>query len=186
MQEEAPAYWTAETGEERQAELFAKYGVERKEDLPVDLRGAELDLAERLSHRVFDRVLGGFYDRVEAQDRLYATLSFLSPAAAMLSLSPALAGSDFSHHRQFIDSAERYRRALVNRMNAEVMARPANHDGPRYKADAAVWEQIPQFRYSSPDLHSAWNAATPALGALSLWLIGSAVLLHFAARRLRP
>jgi ABC-2 type transport system permease protein len=184
--DEAPSYWTAEDAKKHQATLLAKYGAKDPADLRVDLRGAELDLSERHSHEVFDRVLGGFYDRVVAQDRAYAMLGWLSPTAAMQSLSPMLAGSDFVHHRRFIDGAERYRRALVNRMNQDVMAHPTGEGGVKHTNDASLWAQIPEFHHPAPSLSANWRHTAPAAAALLAWSLAALALLALAARRLRP
>jgi len=184
MIDEAAAYWTAEDSQRHKAQLLARYGVSRIEDIP-NPRMAELDLVERHSHRVFDRILGDFYARVAAQDRLFATLGLLSPTVAVQSLSAAVAGSDFSHHHDFIVSAERYRRMLVNRMNADGMAHDAHGDA-RHTNDARLWSQIPRFDYGGPPLGAATRTAMPALAALLLWLAGAWLLVGVAAARLRP
>lgn len=183
---EASGYWSAEQGKRQLQDLLKRYKVTRREDLPVDARGAELDLVERHSHQVFDRVLGGFYDQVEQQDRIFSTLGFLSPATAMQSVSPALTGSDFAHHRRFIVHAETYRRDLVNRMNADVMANPLNEGGPRHVNNESLWAQIPAFSHKAPRLSETWGIATPSLYALPLWLIAALFSLVIAARRLKP
>lgn len=184
--DEAPSFWTAEDAKRHRASLLAKYGASDPSDLRVDLRGAELDLSERHSHEVFDRVLGGFYDRVQAQDRAYAMLGGLSPTAAMQSLSPMLAGSDFVHHRRFIDGAEHYRRALVNRMNQDVMAHPVGDSGGKHTNGAGLWAQIPEFHHPAPGLSANWRNASPAVAGLLAWTLAALGLLAFASRRLRP
>ena len=184
--DEAPSFWTAEDAKKHQASLLAKYGVSDKRDLKVDLRGAELDLSERHSHEVFDRVLGGFYDRVQDQDRAYAAMGWLSPMAAMQSLSPLLAGSDFAHHRSFIDGAERYRRALVNRMNQDVMAHPLNGEQPRHTGGAGLWAQIDEFQHRPPALATAWRDGAAAVFALLGWSALAFAALLLGARRIRP
>jgi len=186
LQDEAPSFWTAEEAKKHRQALLARYGAKDVGDMRVDARGAELDLSERHSHQVFDRVLGGFYDRVAAQDRAFAAWGWLSPAAAMQSLSPMLAGSDFGHHRRFIDAAEQYRRALVNRMNEDVMAHPLNGAQPRHTNDESLWAQVPQFQAPQPALAANWRNAAPALAGLFGWAALAAGLLALAARRLRP
>ena len=184
MLDEAPAYWTAEDTAKHQAELLAQYGVARIEDIP-NFRMAELDLVERHSHRVFDRVLGAFYVRVADQDRLFAHLGFLSPATAAQTLSAAATGSDFAHHRTFIDFAERYRRDLVGRMNADGMAHAAG--GPeRHTNDATLWSQIPPFHYVAPRLGVGFRTGATAGLALGLWISAAALALVATGRKLRP
>lgn len=184
MAEEAPSFWSDAQNARNRAALLKRYGVTRIEDIP-NPRMAELDLMERHSHQVFDRVLGNFYGKVKAQDRLFAALGFLSPTVAAQASSASIAGSDFSHHQHFIDRAEDYRRDLVNAMNADGMAHHA-HDKERHVNDARLWSSIPEFRYEAPPLGRLSAAAWPAMSALLFWLILSAFLLNVSARRLRP
>lgn len=184
MLDEAPAYWSAEDSARHKRQLLAKYGVARLEDIP-NARMAELDLVERHSQQVFDRILGGFYARVAAQDRLFAGLGALSPTIAAQALSASLAGTDFTHQRDFIDTAERYRRALVDRMNAEGMAQPAN--GPERNAtNNRLWSEIPDFAYAPPPLGTGKGTVLPALIAFLLWIGVAWALLRSAARRITP
>lgn len=182
--EEAPAFWSDAENARSRAVLLKRYGVSRIEDIP-NFRMAELDLRERHSHQVFDRLLGGFYDKVAGQDRLFATLGFLSPVIAAQTSSASLTGTDFSHHRHFIDTAEQYRRNLVNAMNADGMAHRAQGT-ERHTNDATLWSQIPEFAYRAPSLGALTATALPAVFALLAWLGLAALLLTFAARRLRP
>lgn len=184
MLDEAPAYWSAEDSERHKRQLLVRYGVTRLEDIP-NARMAELDLVERHSHEVFDRVLGNFYSRVAGQDRLFASFGLLSPTIAGQTLSASLAGTDFTHQRDFIDTAERYRRSLVNRMNAEGMAHPAS-GAKRYTTGVRFWSQVPDFTYAVPALGSGTGTALPALLALLLWIGGAWLLLRAAARRIAP
>ena len=184
MASEAPAFWSDEQGQRNKQELLARYGVSTLADIP-NPRMAELDLMERHSHEVFDRILIPFYDQVERQDRWFALFGFLSPTIAVQAGSAALAGTDFSHHRHFIDTAERYRRELVNRMNADGMGHRA-HGAERHTNDERLWSQIPEFIYLAPPLGTTSMPAWPAFGALLLWLGIAAVLLAITARKLHP
>jgi len=184
MLDAAPAYWTAEQAERNRQAILRRHGVTRVEDVP-NYRMAELDLMERHSHAVFDQVLGGFYDKVAAQDRVFARLGVLSPAIAAQSLSAGATGADFSHHRHFIDHAERYRRELVNRMNGDGMSHAAQRV-QRHTADASLWSQIPPFDYRPPRLGEIPDTTAMALAALLLWIAGALAALGWAARGLKP
>lgn len=183
--DEAPSYWTAETARATEAAILADAGVTRRGELRGNFRGLELDRAERHSHAVYDRVLGGFHDQVVAQDRRFAALSWFSPAIALSALSPALAGTDFAQHRQFIDAAERYRRELVNAMNAAVIDHHPGVDGKAWSADATLWATQPEFKAPRPSLTAA-GAGSAALPALAGWLAVAVAALFLAARRLQP
>lgn len=184
LAEEAPAFWSDEQNARNRAALLQRYGVSRVEDIP-NPRMAELDLMERHSHAVFDRVLGGFYGKVASQDRLFAALGFLSPTIAAQASSASVTGSDFSHHRHFIDTAEGYRRNLVNAMNADGMAHRA-HGTERHTNDERLWARIPEFAYPAPPLGRFSSTALSAFAALLAWLGLAGLVLSLASRRLRP
>jgi ABC-2 type transport system permease protein len=184
MLDEAPAYWSPESSAEHKRTVLARYGVKRAEDLPIGARGAELDLAERRSHRVFDRVLGGLYTAIERQERDYAAFGLLSPAVAATALSATVAGTDFPQHRAFITSAEQYRRNLVNTMNDAVMHHIHNHSGMAPPDDVNLWSRVPAFHYDPPLLPLGLERAWPALVALLLWAVVAALALRAVARRL--
>jgi ABC-2 type transport system permease protein len=188
LADEAPAYSTPETGADHIGSILRRYGASRESDLAaqrINVRGAQLDLAERRAQEVFDREIGGFYDRVAAQDATYARLAWLSPAVAFDVASAAFAGTDFSHHRQFIDSAESYRRALVNRMNADLIPHPAV-DGREHTNDLALWSQVPAFEYEPPPAAHAVRSALSALLALGCWLLSACGLGAVGAKYVAP
>lgn len=183
---EAPAYWLADEAKARRAQLLHRHGVDSIDALPVDLRGAELDAAERHSHEVFDRVIGGYQQRMIEQDRHFRRWAALSPAIAAGALSQAFAGTDFGHHRAFVVAAETYRRALVNRMNAEVMRHAGDAPGGRYQADASLWRQIPDFAHRPPRVVDDGVLDAAAAAAISAWLALALAIFLWAARRVRP
>jgi ABC-2 type transport system permease protein len=184
--EEAPAYWLPEAGERMMAALLGRYGARRESEVPaINTRGLLLDGMERHAHEVFDREIGGYYDRVAAQDAAYARLSWLSPAVAFDVASAAFAGTDFFHHRHFIDVAERYRRALVNRMNADLIPNPAPN-GIEHTNDLALWSQIPAFTYTPPPLSHALDVSSAALLALACWMGAAVAFASVIAAVVRP
>ncbi|MBX3712117.1 MAG: DUF3526 domain-containing protein [Lysobacter sp.] len=183
---EAPAYWLADEAKARRAELLHRHGVDSVEALPVDLRGAELDAAERHSHGVFDRVIGGYQQRMAEQDGHFRRWAALSPAIAAGALSQAFAGTDFGHHRAFVVAAESYRRALVNRMNAEVMQHAGDAPGGRYQADASLWRQIPDFVHRPPRIMDDGVVDPVAWGSIAAWLALALAAFLWSARRVRP
>jgi ABC-2 type transport system permease protein len=187
LADEAPAYWTPEAGAEQIESILQRYQASREEDLQqkINIRGAQLDVAERHAQAVFDREIGRFYDRVQAQDRVYAQLGWLSPAIAFDAVSAAFAGTDFFHHRHFIDAAEQYRRGLVNRMNADLIPHPAVN-ARQHTNDETLWSQVPPFEYEPRPAWSAARSAAPGLVALAGWLVAAGVLLRVTATRIGP
>lgn len=179
---EAPSYWSAETGDNQAQLIMQEYGVDSPEDLPIDLRSALLDFNERHAQDVFDRVLGGFYDAVETQDKLYGTASIISPTAALRDLSSTIAGTDFTNHRHFIDSAETYRRDLVNKMNGELVEHTDKATG-HYQSDGSLWAQVPDFEFVAQPVGKSFASMVGPLLSLLLWLGLGVALLYTASRR---
>lgn len=185
LREEAPAYWTPEAGADQIAQILRRYGVSRESELTVNVRGAQLDVAERHAQAVFDREIGRFYDRVVAQDMSYARLGWLSPAIAFDVASAAFAGTDFVHHRHFIDFAERYRRELVNRMNADLIPNPAVNSR-LHTNNINLWSQVPRFEYRPLPVSDAARSSLPAILALVWWVAAGATIVAATAARVRP
>jgi ABC-2 type transport system permease protein len=98
----------------------------------------------------------------------------------MRSLSMALAGTDFAHHRDFVVAAEEYRRAIQRVMNDDITrnAKP----GAAYVANADLWSRVREFDYALPNARWALGQAAPSLMLLLAWLAGA---LWFAARATR-
>jgi ABC-2 type transport system permease protein len=182
---EAAEYWTPEYGDEQMAGILRRSGVSQVSDLTINDRGALLDAMERHAHEVFDREIGGFYDRVAAQDASYASLGALSPAVAFQVTSAALSGTDFKHHRHFIEFTEQYRRALVNRMNGDLIPNPTIN-GKLHTNDARLWSQVPAFEYRAIPALLALRSVTLPLFGLMGWLAGGAAAVAVAARYVRP
>jgi ABC-2 type transport system permease protein len=188
LERDVPAYWTAEVGAERLTTLLQRLGVEDEATLTerqLNLRGLELDYAERLAQSAFDREIGSFYQEVLAQDRLYSRMGWLSPAVAFEAVSPALAGTDFSQHLQFVQAAEHYRRDLVNRMNADLLPNPAVN-GVVHTNDERLWSQVASFAYPLPGWGNAWRVGATPLAALGAWFLGILTVFLWITPRLKP
>jgi ABC-2 type transport system permease protein len=92
--------------------VMKEYGVTRPEDLPIDWRGISLQEEEERNHPIFDRLFGGLFDVYRDQDRVLQSAGLIAPLLAVQSLSHALAGTDFEHHRRFV-FASRSRRVAA-------------------------------------------------------------------------
>jgi len=182
---EAPAYETAEQWEARRQSILSAFGVTNEQDAPINIRGAQLDQSERDGYVVFDRLLGGFHDEVEAQDRTFGWLSMLTPTVALQSSASAIVGANFRQHRHFIDAAESYRRDLVNRMNGEVMRRHRMHNA-NIATSRSLWEDTPAFVYQPPALKAVVKNVTIPLLLLCAWCGVAGLAAYRAAQRVQP
>lgn len=184
IEAETIAYDSAENWARRRRETMRAYGMTREDDLPISLRGAQLVDSESHGWRVYDRLLGGFYDKVQRQDDLYGLAGFLSPAISVAVASAGIAGTDFRQHRAYLDDAESYRRKLVMRMNMELRDHPVA-EGETYKGGQKLWADVDFFAYRPvPFAYILSSLATP-VSALVAWLVVAVGAAVVAARRIR-
>lgn len=175
----------------RQA-LLDRHRVARVEDLPFNYKGLLALEGERLSAALFDLYAAQSFAAQARQNAMVDAAGLLSPAIALRCLSMAAAGTDFAAHRRFLEQAEAYRYALVqrlNRMQAEAVtyaddsATDAGADR-RKRIGAAHWQALPDFRFVAPTGATLARAALPGLAMLGLWLVAASALLGWATRRL--
>lgn len=178
-EEEAPAYESADKWEARRVALI------KANTATANLRAAQLDQSERDSHEVFDRILGRFYDAVEYQDRTFGWLGAITPTVALQASGAAIAGTDFHHHRHFIDAAETYRRTMVNRLNGE-LGQHKEHEKMNESSSKQFWESIPAFTYRAPMLRGVIANATAPLLLLLGWCAIAGIAAWRAVKGIRP
>lgn len=171
--------------------VLERYGVSRVEDLPVNYKGVVAVEGERMTSTLFNRYAATSFAAQSEQRRLVEAVGLLSPAIALRSLSMAAAGTDLAGHRRFLDQAEAYRYALVQRLNemqansvtyADDVAEDAGAD-QRKRVSAENWRAMPDFRFVAPTGASLAAGALPGLAIVLGWLALALVLLAVAARR---
>lgn len=166
------------------AEVMKQYGVQRVEDLPVNLRGLALRRDDEIGYALYDELFGRLNGQFDTQDRMRAWAGAAFPLLGLQPLSMALAGTDRHHHQHFADAAEAHRR-LIQTATSDDLIRNQKHGDTSYVANQALWRSIPPFDYHPPSAAWAlWQAAQP-LALTLLWaaLCGGAA--WFAAQRLR-
>ncbi len=168
-----------------------RYGVTRLEDLPVNYKGLLGMEGERLTSALFDRYAGESFAAQARQNRLVDAAGLLSPVIALRSLSMAAADTDFAGHRRFLEQAETYRYALVQRLNrmqaedvtyADDVAVDAGADR-RKRVSGGSWQQMPDFIFHRPSGQMLAAAALPGLIVVIGWLALAALLLMRVTRR---
>ena len=172
--------------------LLARYGVAKVEDLPINYKGAVGIEGERLTSAVYGRYATANHVAQARQNALVDAMGLLSPTIALRSLSMAAAGTDLAGHQRFLEQAEAYRYALVQRLNRMQMedvsyaddgATDAGADR-RKRVSARNWQAMPDFRFIAPDGRTLAAAALPGLAIVFAWLAGALILLMVASRRL--
>lgn len=172
--------------------VLDRYGVTKVEDLPVNYKGVVALEGERMTSSLFNDYATRSFVAQDKQNAIVEAIGLLSPAIALRSLSMAAAGTDFAGHRRFLEQAEAYRYALVQRLNrmqaenvsfADDVATDAGADR-RKRVSANNWRAMPDFRFAAPDAATLAGSALPGLAVLLGWLALAAALLAAATRRL--
>jgi ABC-2 type transport system permease protein len=164
--------------------LLAQYKVSRTEDLPINFDGWMLMAGEEYGNGVFDKHYGQLWDTFQRQDRVQGLFALASPLLAVRSLSMAMAGTDFEHHKDFAVHAEQYRRTINRILNGDLTYRSRTGQ-TSYTADANLWRTIPEFSYQSPSTWWALSRQLAGLGMLLGWAALAAAGAWFAVWRLR-
>ncbi len=172
--------------------VLDRYGVKKVEDLPVNYKGVVGMEGERMTSSLFNRYAATSFAAQSEQNAIVEGIGLLSPAIALRSLSMAAAGTDFANHRRFLEQAEAYRYALVQRLNrmqaedvtfADDTATDADADR-RKRVSAGNWQAMPDFRFAAPSGEALAAGALPGLAIVLGWLALAAALLTLATRRL--
>ncbi len=161
------------------------YKVDSVKDLPVNMAGIRLDLGEQQDTRNAESQFNLVKQQLAGQKKIFNTGGLLSPFLSARMGSMGLAQTDPSSHWQFSDSAERYRRAFVNRMNRAISYESGKQEAfTEYKASSALWKDVAKFEYGV--VRDDNKEGQSHFMALSLWFLISAVLLILFSKKLNP
>lgn len=138
-------------------------------DLPLSKWGAALVKNDLAGYDVFDRHYAALWDSFEHQRRVQELSGFIAPTLALRSFSMAMAGTDFSQHRDFAEAGERHRRVIQDLVSADLAehADPLGNQHFSYNADPSFWAKVPRFDYRPPSAGFAWQSA---------WISGAVLL----------
>lgn len=171
-----------------------RYGVARVEDLPLNYRGLVAVEGEKFTSSLFDRYAEASFAEQKAQSGVVDMAGALSPAILVRRLSMAAAGTDLAGHQRFLDQAEAYRYAIVQRLNglqatavraADDAAKSSDVEAERRSRIAAEnFAAIPDFRFQPVAPDTLARSAAPGLLGLSVWALVLAGALVLTGRRL--
>jgi ABC-2 type transport system permease protein len=178
------------------ADLLARHGARRVEDLPMNLRGVVAQVGERKLTETLNR-----YARAQAaaearQAEVLARHGWFTPLLAVAEASRAVAGTDLVHHHRFLLEAEALRYAFVqglNKIHAEKLAYSddVRRSGDalaeeRTRVDATNWQLLERFRFEPDAAGSRITRAGPQWLMLCVWCVILASAGFWAGGRLKP
>ena len=165
-------------------QVLAEYGVDRVEDLPVQYAGLVSMEGERLTTKIHADSAARQLARETEQNAFVHRFAALSPLIAIRQLSMALAGTDPAAHHDFLDQAEAFRYAFVQKLNRLQVDLLPSIGGEDPRIAASYWQDIPRFAYDRPDpLDSPGRIAWP-FAVLLGWLAALGALALVAAQRI--
>ena len=179
----------------RQA-LLDEHGVDRVEDLPVNIRGVISDRAEEQLTDLLNEHAERRMAREQRQGQRLARFGWLSPVHGLGAVSRSLSGTDLNTHHRFMRQAEKLRFDFVQRLNeihatelryADDINRSIDAEAEqRTRVSADFWNLLDEFRFQPSPVAERLRSALPQGLSMLVWLslLWAAVL--FAARRLQP
>ena len=84
----------------------------------------------------------------------------------------ALAGTDFAQHAHFQKAAEDYRRLINREMNMDLAYNQKDTSNP-YVRGRDLWEKIPEFDYSAPNLGWVLSQQRLSVAMLAAWCLAA-------------
>lgn len=174
------------------ARVMDQYGVDREDDLPVNMRGIVAEASEASLTKVLNRYAEERMAEETAQAIVARNGAYLSPMLAIRNASMQLAGSDLENHHRFLREAEVARfdfvqglnRAHINELSYVDDINRGNDEasGMRARISADNWRVLQSFDFRPAPAGERVRAAAPGLLLLLLWCIAAAT---FAYRGLR-
>lgn len=164
--------------------VLKAYGVDSANQLPVKMGGLLMQADEDFNNEVYDKALLGISGIIAEQNKIGSLSAFIDPFMAIKNLSMAIAGTDMYHHFDFTRDAEAYRRDLIRKLNEQDADRTSVFKDEKGKMKKEFWEQIKDYKYTSPSLEWSLQNCMPELLALALWLMTSLLVIYFTANKI--
>lgn len=181
--------------EQLRADLFQQYGVQRLEDLPVNIRGLFAQQAEQALTASMNKYAEKRMQKETRQAQWMATQGWFAPPLALAIASRRIAGTDLAHHHRFLRQAEALRYEFVqglNRVHAEQLPYiddiNRNRDAAAYdrtRMAASNWRLLDSFALDRADAATRLARAAAPVASLAAWLGLLGILLFWVGGRVR-
>ncbi len=174
--------WSA-AAKKLEEETLKEYNVESIEDLPFNYDGYRMQKGEEHEAEVYFKHYKALKKTHNEQTNVYRRLALLSPYLPVRFASMSLAHTDYSTHWDFSDEAENYRIALQKALNDDFKDN-SEYGNWAYKADKALWSEIPEFSYKPPTLSELVQENSQNFAVITGWFVLAFLGLIFTSKRL--
>jgi len=178
------------------AGLLEEHGVDRVEDLDVNIRGVLAGMAEAKLTETLNVYAERRMDAEKRQADLLGGYGWLTPALAIAHTSRTLSGTDLDHYHRFLRQAEDFRFGFVqglNRAHAEELSYiddiNRNRDEEswmRARVGASNWQVVDEFHYEPASASIRLASAGSSISMLVVWLAVLSGMLAWTGGRLKP
>jgi len=175
-------FWNG-AAEDFRKKTLEEYGVETVEELPIAFGGLLLAEGEKYESKIYTKHFDLLRGQYEKQRNVYRTAGLLSPFLAVRFASMSLARTDYGFQWHFEDEAEKYRVELNTALNMNIAQNAKGVES--YKADAALWKNIPRFNYKMQPADKILSDHQIEYGILLLWSMVSLALMLLVANKIK-
>ena len=158
--------------------LLAEFKVDKIEDLPIDLAGARMIEEEATTNRLYDEIEQRVTEAKNRQNEIIGRFQFASPYIAIRAISSSMAATDRTHHFDFLDDAENYRRKYVKELNTLEMKRKKPGSIPEQRRQ--FWAQVSEFQPRFVSSSLSLSRCLAAMLCVSVWAILAVVASLYA------
>ena len=158
-----------ERAKELKEKVFAEYGVESADELPINFDAVQMQEGEIYSAMVYQKHFTELQETYQSQNRVSEWLGVVNPFLAMRHLSMTLSGSDYVAHADFQKQAETYRFEMVELLNNYMRDNSKTGDW-YFTVNDEVWSQMPPFEYQEPALGGVLSRSALSIFAVLVWV----------------
>jgi len=180
--------------EQLKKNLFAKYNVDKVEDLPINFRGTVAQFSEKKLTDVLNTFAEKRMQEELDQAHIARQFGWLTPTTAIRSFSMMISGTSLETHHRFLREAEKLRFDFVQSLN-KVHQDNLNYeaDANRYKnaetakaarVDAANWQVLSSFTFEPDTVSTRISHSFPYVLQLFFWIGAIGFILQIAIRKI--
>lgn len=149
--------------------LLTAHAVDSISQLPLNIRGLNLQRNEEYGYKIFEKNYGGLEADFLRQNAIMNWLDVLSPAQSIRSISAAVSGTDINKHIHFAKQAEQHRRLIAITMSDDIARNSIGIEN--YEVSPEFWKKVAPFNYHAQSLLRIVPQQMFNIISLLVWLV---------------